>query len=1545
MMKKVLLWGGAILCVPVALFVLLAILLYIPPVQQWMLQKATYYASQKTGMEISIDRVRLAFPLDLSMEDVLIIQPNDSLPQVKDTVASVRRMVADVQLMPLLSKKVEVDELTFEGLKLNTVNLIAAAKVQGTVGKLNLVSHGIDLSGSTVRVNQANLEDAKLQVALADSVPKDTTESKTTWKIGLDQLAIRRSDITVHLPGDTLQVRAYLGKAVASEGSFDLSEGVYQLKKLDWTDGKLNYDNKWKAHTKGLDYNHLALSGITVGIDSLQYQASKLDMNVRQIAFREKSGLDLQHLSGNVALDSTRLSLKNAHLKTSESNLMADLDMDLNSFSEQVSGKMNANVHATLGKQDLMRFMGDLPKEFRQKWPNAPLLVDGVVSGNRKRMQFDGLNIYLPTALKAYAIGYAANLDDSKRLKADVKLKAKTGNLDFVKAFLDKETRKKVNIPQGIGLDGSLKINGKQYTTDFVAQQGGGSLQAKAQLDAAKMAYTAKLNARRMPLQNFLPNQGLHPFSGTMDVSGQGTDFLSPRTTLTAKAKITQFNYGNNNLDNMTADAHVKNGRAKALIHSNNPLIKGDITLDALTRSKNINATVVTDLQHVDLHRLHLLDDTISIALKSHLKLATDLKESYILKGTVDNLVINDNGRIYKPQPMNLDVLTRRDTTHAEVATGDFYLSMHSGQGYKKLMKHGNAFVAEMKRQFEDKYIDQQRLRDNLPNANLYLKSGKDNFFVNLMRRYGCDMDRALVNIESSPSMGLEGLLQVDKLLVDSIQLDTVRLSLHSNPEGTTYHGRIQNALGNPQYVFKGLFDGALHEKGTNIRAKLYDEHDQLGIALGLIADLEKGGIRTRLDSTKIVLGYKDFAVNNDNYLFLGNDRRVSANILLRAKDGTGVQLYSNDDHLDVLQDVTLSLNKIELKNIMSVIPYTPDIAGTMNGDFHIIQTPTELSVSSAVSVKNMFYEQSPMGNLSSEFVYMPKSNGSHFVDGVLLSDNKEVATMTGTYDKHGYLDATLNLERLPLQLMNGFIPKRIIGLRGYGEGEIAVRGSMKKPHMDGEIYLDSSYIFSEPYGVSLRFADDPVRIKDSKLLFENFEMFANNNSPLNIYGTFDFSDTERMMLDIRMRAENFEIIDAQENPRSEAYGKAFVDFFGTMKGPVESLRLRGKLNVLGTTDMTYVLKDSELATDNQLDELVKFTDFNDSTVEVVRRPKLTGFDMLMGVTIDEAAHIVCMLNADQTNYIDLLGGGDLRMSYNPAEFIQITGRYTLHSGEMKYSLPVIPLKTFNIQNGSYIEFNGDPMNPKLNITATEPVKATVNEGTGAGRVVDFDCGVKLSQTLSNPGIEFIISSPSDMTIQDELNTMSVEGRGKVAVTMLVSGMYLTDANPSAFSMNSALSSYLQTEINNIAGSAMRTMGLDVGMSIDNTMMASGGMHTDYNFRFSKRLWNNRLRVIIGGRVSTGEEVMANRDDTFFDNVELEYRLNQNASQYLRLFYKNNTYDWLEGLIGVYGVGFTWRRKLAHFKDIFRFKSDKEALPTIRPVQKDSINNDIKTTK
>ena len=328
-------------------------------------------------------------------------------------------------------------------------------------------------------------------------------------------------------------------------------------------------------------------------------------------------------------------------------------------------------------------------------------------------------------------------------------------------------------------------------------------------------------------------------------------------------------------------------------------------------------------------------------------------------------------------------------------------------------------------------------------------------------------------------------------------------------------------------------------------------------------------------------------------------------------------------------------------------------------------------------------------------------------------------------------------------------------------------------------------------------------------------------------------------------------------------------------------------------------------------------------------------------ISIDEAARIVCALNADKSNYIDLIGGGELRMTYNSTDDLRLHGRYTLNRGEMKYSLQAIPLRTFNIQDGSYVEFTGDPANPTLHITATETVKANVADGTSTGKMVDFVCGVKLTKTLENPGVEFIIDAPEDMTVQNELNTKSTEERGKLAVSMLASGLYL-DGNTSGLSVNGALASFMQTEINAITGNALRSLGLDITAGMENATDASGNIHTDYSFKFSKRLWNNRLRVVVGGRVSTGSG--AEETGAFFDNLSLEYRLNQKETQYLKLFYERDAYDWLEGQLSEYGIGFMWRRKLDHFKDIFRFKS-KEQVPVVRPQTQTSSQTPLPEAK
>lgn len=267
MRRKIINRFAILLLTPIVLFLLLAILLYIPPVQNWAVKQVASYASGKTGMDISVDNVHLAFPLDLKIEGFKMIQPNDSLPQVKDTVADVRKLIVDIQAMPLLKSKVEIDALEFTDTKVNTTNFIPSARIKGRLGRLYLQSHGIDISKESVRVNTAKIEQAQIDIALSDTVPPDTTESKADWKINIDKIDLSATDFTLHLPGDTMSIHTNMDKATAKSAYLGLKDGIYKVGTLDWHGGELNYDMNYVAHSKGFDASHIAMTDIFLGVD------------------------------------------------------------------------------------------------------------------------------------------------------------------------------------------------------------------------------------------------------------------------------------------------------------------------------------------------------------------------------------------------------------------------------------------------------------------------------------------------------------------------------------------------------------------------------------------------------------------------------------------------------------------------------------------------------------------------------------------------------------------------------------------------------------------------------------------------------------------------------------------------------------------------------------------------------------------------------------------------------------------------------------------------------------------------------------------------------------------------------------------------------------------------------------------------------------------------------------------------------------------------------------------------------------------------------
>lgn len=327
-MKKAFWWILGILLSPILLFVILLILLYLPPVQNWAVDKVASMASESTGMEITVGHVNLSFPLDLAVDDVQVLTASSA------PLARIERAVVDVQLLPLFGGKVVVNELEILNTQLDTDDMVEAAHVKGGFNRLFVASKGIDLSQETVELNGTMLENAQLDIQLNDSVPEDTTTSENHWKIHIDQATVRQSDITLHMPGDSMHISTHMGELSAREAMINLESQTYTVQSVDWIHGTLKYDVPTmldSTATNGatptivagsaIDFSHLDFTDIHVGIDSIFFHDPTLRLQLRTVALKERSGLQITDLTGPVVMENGSLRLPHFRLKT----LMATL--------------------------------------------------------------------------------------------------------------------------------------------------------------------------------------------------------------------------------------------------------------------------------------------------------------------------------------------------------------------------------------------------------------------------------------------------------------------------------------------------------------------------------------------------------------------------------------------------------------------------------------------------------------------------------------------------------------------------------------------------------------------------------------------------------------------------------------------------------------------------------------------------------------------------------------------------------------------------------------------------------------------------------------------------------------------------------------------------------------------------------------------------------------------------------------------------------------------------------------------------------------------
>ena len=440
-------------------------------------------------------------------------------------------------------------------------------------------------------------------------------------------------------------------------------------------------------------------------------------------------------------------------------------------------------------------------------------------------------------------------------------------------------------------------------------------------------------------MHHFMPRDSIYTVSADITAKGQGTDFFSPRTSLVADAKIHHIGYGKLNIDNVTAHALVGDGKAHANLISRNLLLKGAVNFDALLSTTRFDGTLSTDFQELDLYEMGVTPDPLTIGMCGHFDINSDLKLTHQVTGVVNDLTISDSSHIYRPSDVDLLLKTTPDTTYLRTQSGDFVIKLDASGNYEQLLNQFTILSDSAMAQLDRKTIDQPALRKLLPTMRMTLESQRENPVATFLKASAdVDFKDMLFDLSTSAAEGVNGRGYIHSLTVSDIRLDTINFSLIQRKERLSFGGQVRNNKKNPQFVFNALFDGILQERGATLGVRYFDADNKLGARIGAQAEVVDGGINLRLMPDRPTLGYKEFALNKDNYVFLGSSGKIKAKVDLRADDGMGIRLYSEESDPDALQDLTLSLHKFNLEEITSVIPYAPRMSGMLNGDYHVIQ-------------------------------------------------------------------------------------------------------------------------------------------------------------------------------------------------------------------------------------------------------------------------------------------------------------------------------------------------------------------------------------------------------------------------------------------------------------------------------------------------------------------------------------------------------------------------------------------------------------------------------
>ena len=1549
-------------------------LLYVPPVQTFIKNVACNVVEKSTGMRIGIDHFRLKWPLDVSLEGVSVVEATG------DTMVYAKEVIADVKLKPLFKLDVDINKLELQeaGLRIMAPDSSMLLKLKANLIEIDDKS-SVDIKTMTVDINKLLIKQADLSLDM-DVWAKKQAENDTTAPLDL-KILLHDAQIDgfnfgmAMLP--TIDTLSLITKNVTiRNGVIDLGKNRITADYLGTSDGGVTYLTPTPEYIKnnpapidttsvasppmiiqgdtvtvadfsalyavkdakplpGFDPSYLQFSDVNITLDKFYNEASTVRLPIESISAKERSGLIVTQGRGTVAVDSVGLQLQDVNLRTPYSNLNATAVVPFAVMEMQQNTLFNVDAFGFVGWPDIEAFVPDLRSYTKYMPARNPLDFNVEAGGTLADIQLRELRIGIDKVLQLKAQGYAQNAFDIKKLKADVKFE---GAVTEPKVLENVIQLKDFEIPS-LAIKGEAKAQNQEYSADFDLKTSIGSLVADGSVALNSEKYKADLTVNGINVKGFMPDLGIGVVNASLQATGAGFNPTKAGASTVIHLDIASIEYNKQTLTNIIADVSLSDGRYDINFNSPNDILRLNLAGAGTLAPDLYTTNLKLILDKADLMALGFSpDEAVASGTLTLQGSASPEKWLYDV-----NLCLKDfayvTGANYYAIPNDIDLMFRStlDRVIADVDAKGTCLNFEAYTGLKGLLDSFTVVGDSISRQIADRKLNVEMLQRNLPQFKLNLDAGGNGAMADVLAGVGLSVDTiyGYVANDSIISAHLAAL----ELANASLRADTLTFSLKQRGELLDYRAHMGNKPNNPIADFaKVNLNGYVGENRLMLGIRQENQKGETGYRLGLTAAFQDSTVSVHFTPLKGMIGYIPWTFNSDNDITMNlKTYKVDAN--LQASSPKSSILLKTEPGDDGRDELHLALDNIQIQDFLKLSVYAPPVTASVDADVRVGYTEGWLYGNGSVGVYNFTYDRMNVGNFNLSLRAGLNDDGSTgarlglkingknalAVKALLVPDSLKVPQVK---------TLELDLTQFPLSIANPFLGKDVAQLSGSLNGELDVKGTLKEPKLNGFIACDSVGVFIPMMGSSVKFNQDSILVVDNVIDFNKFDIWGANKNPIVIDGTIDMSDLKSAVFDLKLNANNFQLINNDQRARSELYGKLFMDIHANARGPLEHFNINAGVNVLKSTNVTYSIPQTtaQLTTHNTTG-IVKFVNFNDTVLvqkdDTVASPSFS-MRILANLNLEPGMQVNVIYPGSTTTgsaRVEIEPSGSLTYFQNYLGDMRLTGQIYTGNGFASYSMPIVGEKKFVFNPNSYVLFQGDLMNPSFNIQATDDVRASVIEN-GNSRIVNFQVGVDITNNLQAPKIEFDLTTDDDMSIRNELLSMTPDARSMAALNMLLTGQY------SGAGVKTASGDLLQGTMYNILTStingwlANNVRGVDISLGVDqygNAVNGETGSSTSYSYQVSKSLFHNRFKISVGGNYTTDAAADENFSENLISDISFEYLLKQtqNVTMYARLFRHTGYQSILEGEITEMGGGFLFRRRLSNLKQLFKWSTPK----------------------